>query len=125
MSKIKYQKIINDVNAIYSYILTENEIRKLSDNIFKLVNKNRSKKKKNINEKDILLITYADTLKCKNKKSLNVLSDFLDIYIKKIINIIHILPFYPSSSDGGFAVTDFFKIDSKHGNWNDLILHHS
>ena len=70
--------------------------------------------------KDILLITYADTLKCKNKKSLNVLSDFLDIYIKKIINIIHILPFYPSSSDGGFAVTDFFKIDSKHGNWNDL-----
>ena len=38
MSLKKYEKIINDVNAIYSYILTESEIKKLSDNIFKLVN---------------------------------------------------------------------------------------
>ncbi|MAH89035.1 MAG: alpha-amylase [Pelagibacterales bacterium] len=73
-----------------------------------------------MNEKDILLITYADTLKLKNKKPLKVLNDFLEVYIKKIINIIHILPFYPSSSDGGFAITDFFKIDNRHGSWNDL-----
>ena len=30
------------------------------------------------------------------------------------------MPFYPSSSDGGFAVIDFFKVDSKHGNWQDI-----
>ena len=30
------------------------------------------------------------------------------------------MPFYPSSSDGGFAVTDFFNIDSKYGSWSDL-----
>ena len=48
------------------------------------------------------------------------MNDFLKTFLKNTINIVHILPFYPSSSDGGFAVTDFFKTDSKHGNWNDL-----
>ena len=48
------------------------------------------------------------------------MNDFLKTFLKNTINIVHILPFYPSSSDGGFAVTDFFKTDSKHGDWNDL-----
>ena len=115
-----YEKIFNDVNAIYSYILNESEIKKLSNKILKLIEKKKRKKKYNINEKDILLISYADTIRLKNKKSFLVLKDFLDTYIKKKINIIHILPFYPSTSDGGFAVTDFFKVDNSHGNWSDL-----
>ena len=115
-----YEKIFNDVNAIYSYILNESEIKKLSNKILKLIEKKKRKKKYNINEKDILLISYADTIRSQNNKSFRVLKDFLDTYIKKKINIIHILPFYPSSSDGGFAVTDFFKIDNMHGNWSDL-----
>ena len=120
MSLKNYEKIFNDVNAIYSYILNESEIKKLSDNILKLIKNKISKKKYNINEKDILLISYADTIRSQNNKSFRILKDFLDTYIKKKINIIHILPFYPSSSDGGFAVTDFFKIDNVHGNWSDL-----
>ena len=120
MSLKNYEKIFNDVNAIYSYILNESEIKKLSDNILKLIKNKISKKKYNINEKDILLISYADTIKSENDKSFKILKDFLDTYIKKKIDIIHILPFYPSSSDGGFAVTDFFKVDNVHGNWSDL-----
>ncbi len=51
---------------------------------------------------------------------MTILNDFLKSFIKNSINIVHILPYYPSSSDGGFAVTDFFKVDSKYGNWSDL-----
>ena len=51
---------------------------------------------------------------------MKILNDFLKNFIKNSINIVHILPYYPSSSDGGFAVTDFFKVDSKYGNWSDL-----
>ncbi|MEC8100580.1 MAG: alpha-amylase family glycosyl hydrolase [Pseudomonadota bacterium] len=116
----KKHKIINDVNAIYSYILTSSEIKKLSNHIIKLIKFTSSTKATKIKEKDILLITYADTLTEKRKKSLKVLNNFMNTYLKDSINIVHILPFYPSSSDGGFAVTDFFKIDSKHGNWNDI-----
>ncbi len=116
----KFEKIYNDVNAIYSYILTSSEIEKLSKNIIKILKVNYNKKNANINEKDILLITYADTIKSKKNKPLNVLNDFLKNFIKNSINIVHILPYYPSSSDGGFAVTDFFKVDRKYGNWSDL-----
>ena len=116
----KFEKIYNDVNAIYSYILTSSEIEKLSNNIIKMVKVNYYKKNVNINEKDILLITYADTIKSKKKKPLIVLNDFLKNFIKNSINIVHILPYYPSSSDGGFAVTDFFKVDSKYGKWSDI-----
>ena len=119
-SSNKFRKIFNDVNAIYSYILTPTEIKKLSDDIIKLIQTRSNNKSREIQETDILLITYADTLMEKKKKSFNILNDFLNTFLKDSINIVHILPFYPSSSDGGFAVTNFFKTDSKHGNWNDL-----
>ena len=43
-----------------------------------------------------------------NKSSFFVLNKFLKNYIKNIFSTIHILPFFPSSSDGGFSVIDFF-----------------
>ena len=119
-SSNNYKKIFNDVNAIYSYILTPKEIKKLSDDIFKLIQVKNNNKISQIKETDILLITYANTFIENKKKSFNILNDFLNTFLKNYINIVHILPFYPASSDGGFAVTDFFKTDSKHGNWNDF-----
>ena len=79
----KFEKIYNDVNAIYSYILTSSEIEKISNNIIKILKVNSNKKNANINEKDILLITYADTIKSKKKKPLTILNDFLKNFIKK------------------------------------------
>ena len=35
-------------------------------------------------------------------------------------NYIHVLPFFPFTSDDGFAVKDYTKIDEKHGKWSDL-----
>ena len=40
--------------------------------------------------------------------------------IKNILNAIHFLPFYPSSSDSGFAVKDHYKIEKRIGNWSDI-----
>ena len=78
----KYEKIYNDVNAIYSYILTSSEIEKLSDNIVKLIKFSTQKKNLKIKETDVLLITYADTLTEKKRKSLSVLDDFLRKFLK-------------------------------------------
>ena len=106
-SSNRFRKVFNDVNAIYSYILTPREIKKLSDDIIKLIQARSNNKSREIQETDILLITYADTFIEKKKKSFNILNDFLNTFLKDSINIVHILPFYPSSSDGGFAVTNF------------------
>ena len=79
----KSKKIFDDVDAIYSYILTADEIKKLSNDIVNLLKVKKQQSTININEKDILLITYADTIKSKDKKPLIALYDFLKTFIKK------------------------------------------
>ena len=41
-------------------------------------------------------------------------------YLSKFFNSVHFLPFYPSSSDSGFAVKYHYKIDPRLGNWSDI-----
>ena len=45
---------------------------------------------------------------------------FLDTYFKDVIEGVHILPFYPSSADRGFAPLTHQKIDPQFGNEDDL-----
>ncbi len=72
-------------------------------------------------EKDIILITYGDLVKTPNQKPLKTLSQLLETYLKGVINFIHILPFFPSSSDRGFAVMDFEEVDPHLGTWDDIL----
>jgi len=71
-------------------------------------------------EKDIILITYGDIIHSKKKSPLSTLVDFCDEYLGGTINTIHILPFFPYSSDRGFAVTDFETVDPRLGTWADI-----
>ena len=48
------------------------------------------------------------------------IDNFLTTYLKDVFSTIHILPFYPFSSDDGFSVTDFFSVDPHLGNWEDV-----
>ena len=72
-------------------------------------------------EKDIILITYGDLIKTPNQKPLKTLTQLLETYLKGVINFIHILPFFPSSSDRGFAVMDFEEVDPHLGTWDDIL----
>lgn len=73
-----------------------------------------------LNEKDIVLITYADSFKDDNETSLQTLKKVGDTYLKNIINSIHILPFYPFTSDDGFSVVDYKKVNPDFGDWDDI-----
>ena len=37
-----------------------------------------------------------------------------------MINTIHVLPFFPHSSDGGFSVIDFRQVDPELGEWQHI-----
>lgn len=69
---------------------------------------------------DTLLITYADMVKSAGEPPLRTLYRFLSRHLKGVISDVHILPFYPSSSDEGFAVIDFRAIDPRYGGWDDM-----
>ncbi|HHV08819.1 MAG TPA: sucrose phosphorylase [Clostridiales bacterium] len=64
----------------------------------------------------IMLITYADSF----GKNLKELKEMLDTYFKREIGAIHILPFFPSSGDRGFAPLTYEEVDPEFGTWEDI-----
>ncbi|MFT2109987.1 alpha-amylase family glycosyl hydrolase [Marinomonas sp. 2405UD68-3] len=71
-------------------------------------------------QKDMILITYGDSLLEEGVKPLKTLDKFLDRHIGKSINSVHILPFFPYSSDDGFSVIDYSSVNESLGEWSDI-----
>ncbi|MEQ9695813.1 sugar phosphorylase [Shimia sp. SDUM112013] len=71
-------------------------------------------------EHDAVLITYGDTIRDGKHKPLDVLDDFLTRNIAGVVNGVHILPFFPFSSDDGFAVMDYRAVNPQLGDWQDI-----
>lgn len=71
-------------------------------------------------EKDAFLITYGNSIVEDNSTPLATLNSFLKTYAQDIISTVHILPFYPYSSDDGFSVIDYRKVNPELGDWNDI-----
>ena len=71
-------------------------------------------------EKDVVLITYGDSLRRGDQTPLQVLHTFARDYLQGVISAVHFLPFFPWSSDDGFSVKDFMTIDPQLGDWEDV-----
>ncbi|MFH5832803.1 sugar phosphorylase [Halalkalibaculum sp. DA3122] len=74
-------------------------------------------------EKDSILITYGDVLRDLNRPAeprLKILHEFLERYVGDSVTSVHILPFFPSSSDGGFSVIDYKKVREDLGSWDHI-----
>ncbi|MCU4674836.1 sugar phosphorylase [Catenovulum sp. 2E275] len=71
-------------------------------------------------QQDIIAITYGNSLLKEGEKPLQTLHRFFNKHLAGTINSIHILPFYPYSSDDGFAVMDYSKVNDSLGDWGDV-----
>ena len=114
-----YKKLL----FIYRNEKTRFNIKYYSDLILELIKtfqKDYKFKKEIISEKSLLLISYGDNLKNKNEVPLKTLKNFFEKNLKNRFEILHILPFYPSSSDGGFSVTDHKNVNKELGTWYDI-----
>ncbi|MDG6778364.1 sugar phosphorylase [Thiomicrorhabdus sp. zzn3] len=69
---------------------------------------------------DVMLITYGDTFLKEGEWPLETLLSFLKTYIKQSINNVHILPFFPYSSDDGFSVIDYTMVNPDLGEWKHV-----
>ena len=67
-----------------------------------------------------ILITYGDQVAHPGEAPLATLGKFLRRHAAGLIGGVHVLPFYPWSSDDGFSVKDFFAVDPALGTWDDL-----
>ncbi len=64
----------------------------------------------------IQIISYPDSL----GKNLQELHYVLKRYFAKAAGGVHILPFYPSSADRGFAPITYYEVDRAFGTWRDI-----
>jgi len=68
----------------------------------------------------VVLITYPDAIYRKDESTLKTLAEFIKNRLGGLSSVIHVLPFLPSTSDGGFSVSNHEKIEENFGDWNDL-----
>jgi len=73
-----------------------------------------------LTEKDVVLITYGDLLHAPGKRPLEVLAEFAGRFGRGFVSTIHLLPFFPYSSDRGFSVIDYDEVDPRLGSWEDI-----
>ena len=73
------------------------------------------------NERDAVLITYGDQVSGEDSAALEAQRRWLlDQGFSDLLSAVHILPFSPYSSDDGFSVIDYRKVDPAVGEWADV-----
>ena len=73
-----------------------------------------------LDETDVLLITYGDIVSTAGEAPLATLAGFLGRELGGVISVVHLLPFFPYSSDDGFSVIDYLAVDPELGDWEDV-----
>lgn len=71
-------------------------------------------------QSDVVLITYGDTLLSPGETPLHALRTFLDEHLTGLFSAVHILPFFPYSSDDGFSVCDYHQVNPELGAWDEV-----
>ena len=122
------KRVSQHLNRIYADILDKNNVNELSNSLLEHVIETQNDMPLHVTEdgeswsqNTIVLITYADTLEEKNSLPINSINKFLNTYCTDTFEIVHILPFFPSSSDKGFSVKDYYSIYHQFGQWNDIL----
>ena len=75
-------------------------------------------------EQDVVLITYADQFREAGKPTLSTFSRFYQQHLQSTFPLVHLLPFFPWSSDDGFSVIDYQQVDPQCGDWQDIARLH-
>ena len=73
-----------------------------------------------LTQHDALLITYGDQVRQEGERPLATLAGFLGRHASDVVSGVHVLPFYPYSSDDGFSVIDYLAVDPALGTWADV-----
>jgi glycosidase len=73
-----------------------------------------------LSENDVVLISYGDQIRTAGEAPLVTLRRFMLEHLQPAVNAVHLLPFYPYTSDDGFSVADYLTVDPELGDWNDV-----
>ena len=112
-------KILEHLNAIYGQGVghaTSTKLQTILENYRAHIPQQTAP----LTERDALLITYGDQVRQPNVPPLQSLGEFCDQHLLGIVSGIHLLPFYPFTSDDGFSVVDYRAVNPEFGTWDDV-----
>lgn len=113
-------KIKKLINHIYGESFSDAHLDVLLTKLEKAAVNITEKRKSGWDEKDVVLITYADQFSAKGEKALPVFTRFYNEWLSRTFSHVHLLPFYPWSSDDGFSVIDYHEVAPETGTWQDV-----
>ncbi|MDK9604731.1 sugar phosphorylase [Lelliottia wanjuensis] len=113
-------KITNLINLVYGESFSDKDLKVLLEKIEHAKGVISHQRKKNWDEKDVVLITYADQFQKSHQKALPVFTRFYNRWLANSFSHVHLLPFYPWSSDDGFSVIDYHRVAPETGEWGDV-----
>ena len=113
------------ITSHLSHIYPQQDVQAIADRILALTGRGKPHNDTPVadrywNEGSIAVITYGNNFSRGDEKPLRTLLRFLRKYLRDLTDIVHILPFFPSSSDDGFAVTDYDEVNEELGDWGDI-----
>lgn len=120
MEKDAMQKITELLTEIYGDAFTGAHLKQLTENISACAREINRPRKPGWDENDVVLITYADQFSCEGESRLKTLDRIRARWLAEQFSHIHLLPFYPWSSDDGFSVIDYHQVDPISGDWRDI-----
>ncbi|EOC0123061.1 alpha-amylase family glycosyl hydrolase [Cronobacter sakazakii] len=119
-STINLDAIKNLIARIYGDGFTTSHYETLEKHISETRKAITVPRKKGWDQTDVVLITYADQFSAPGEKRLATFQRFFEKWLKTYFSHIHLLPFYPWSSDDGFSVVDYHRVDPQCGDWDDI-----
>lgn len=113
---------IKKIESKLKFIYKENYDKSILADLIHVISSYRinSSKGQKWDEKDVVLITYGDSIKTDDEAPLQTLRAFLNEKLNEQLTVVHILPFFPYSSDDGFSVIDFREVNPELGDWRDI-----
>jgi len=120
MSQFK-QRLLSRLIFLYG----EQQAPDITQRILDYIESHKEKRTRSVHgpfwtHQDIVLITYGDTVQSPAATPLQALRNFLQKYLPYEFSMVHILPFFPWSSDEGFSITDFRSVKEELGSWQDI-----
>jgi sucrose phosphorylase len=119
------QKVVHHLEVIYGTDDVDKNLESLSHELITTMSLHENyaeplPHQNHWDQKNVTVITYGDTIIEPKNKPLATMLKFIDERFSEFVSSVHILPFCPYSSDDGFAVTDYFKVNEKLGDWDDI-----
>ncbi|MEP6389152.1 MAG: sugar phosphorylase [Halioglobus sp.] len=119
------ERVQHHLEAIYHSIAIDLSIEKLASELLAIMQlgEHTQEPRQHVNhwdQTDTVMITYGDSLQQEGELPLVTLKHFLECYADGSVSAVHILPFYPWSSDDGFSVLDYSSVNESLGSWSDI-----